>query len=218
MRSLFPKKETAIHNQRRQLLSWLCSRFHGCIVSLPAAADFHVPGFGDTHQFLLLNSQMSRQEKFSHKIEKLPTSHGSVAFHGTSSFSALNILTEGLKVQNRGIFFAPRPQISLGYSARNAAAGYLSPWKRSVFGEAKYLVLFGCEVSQHNIPWRQDHESSTLDEASIMIRYIFLYPVSVVAQAPSRATVERTMLDAYKALNTGKMKLRNLEGPEDAEE
>lgn len=223
-----PLSTAAYYDQEcARLLAWLCSRFRGCMISLPPSANFHVPGLKKAHQFLLLNSHVERQEASEHKLSALSSKCGSLAFHGAPGFRIFDILSDGLKTNGGNLFYAPEPSISLNYarglrasrrgvffspkssarSLESPADAYLQPWKKSAFRGSQYLVLFGCEVSKSAISWRErggkSFESWTSDESTVTIRYIFLCPPHETEASAS--TMKKTMVKTYKALNRGRL-------------
>lgn len=168
---------------RRQLLSWLTLRFRGCIVSLTRNAAFLMQGRGldGSHQFMVLNSRLERQQAFMEEASKIG-GVGSVAFHGVKAPRAFNIITDALRnmisepyaVIEPGIFYSDNPAYSLSYTQTDIA---LMTWKQSQFSGRDWSVLFGLEVALPQIPFR-GNEHSTLSESTLMIRYIFLVPSS----------------------------------------
>ena len=206
--------QTSYRRERIKFLSWISSSFCGCLVSLPPTANLHINGMGSAHQFLLLNAHLDRQTRFMHKINALRTPSGSVAFHGTPSFNTLKILTEGLKANRIGLFYAPEPSISLGYAAKFRQDGHLRPWKKSSFEGSQYLVVFGCEVANSAIPWKPRNgrlfEHFTFDVNTVMVRYVFLCPPS--QQVPLASTIQPKMLAAYTALGKGTLTSENIQG------
>lgn len=167
-------------SHRRQLLSWLTLRLRGCIVSLTRDADFFLQGKGleDSHQFMLLNSRLERQQKFNKEVKKVGV--GSVAFHGAKAPRVFNIITDALRnmlsepyaVMEAGIFYSDTPGYSCEYTEGDVP---LQPWKQSQFSGKEWSVLFGVEVALSEIPFA-DMEHSTCNESTVMIRHVFLLP------------------------------------------
>lgn len=165
---------------RRQLLSWLTLRLRGCIVSLTQDADFLIQaeGLKDSHQFMLLNSRLERQQNFNERVSKVGV--GSVAFHGVKAPRAFNIITDALRnmisepyaVIEPGVFYSDNPSYSYTYTSSDM---YLQTWKQSQFFGREWSVLFGLEVALSKIPFR-DFEHSTCEESTLMIRYVLLLP------------------------------------------
>ncbi|KAL2282223.1 hypothetical protein FJTKL_11047 [Diaporthe vaccinii] len=172
---------SVVSSQKRHLLSWLALRLRGCIVSLPHDADFFMQGKGleGSHQFMLLNSRLERQQAFMEQA--IEVDRGSVAFHGARAPRAFNIITDALRnmisepyaVDEAGVFYSDNPGYSYCvYTSRDIP---LKAWKRSQFFGQGWSVLFGLEVALSEIPFRYS-EHSTRRESTLMIRYIFLLP------------------------------------------
>lgn len=205
LQQLVNSGETRVASSRkRRLLSWLALRLRGCIVSLSHDADFFIQGQGleESHQFMLLNSRLERQQAFMEQVSKVD--RGSVAFHGARAPRAFNIITDALRVSiihvlprfsvchiwecsiNRyqnmisepytveaaGVYYSDSPGYSYTYTKRDIP---LKAWKRSQFFGQDWSVLFGLEVALSKIPFRYS-EHWTHRESTLMIRYIFLLP------------------------------------------
>lgn len=172
--------EASNGSHRKQLLSWLTLRLRGCIVSLTRDADFFMQGKGleDSHQFMLLNSRLERQQNFDEKVSKVGV--GSVAFHGAKAPRTFNIITDALRnmfsepyaVEEPGVFYSDNPSYSYTYTFNDM---YLRAWKQSQFSGREWSVLFGLEVALSEIPFKY-YEHSTCEESTLMIRYVFLLP------------------------------------------
>lgn len=185
--------EASNGSHRRHLLSWLTLRLRGCIVSLTRDADFFMQdkGLEDSHQFMLLNSRLERQQNFVEKIRKVGV--GSVAFHGAKAPRVFNIITDALRnmfsepyaVEEPGVFYSDNPGYSYTYTFRDI---YLRAWKQSQFSGREWSVLFGLEVALSEIPFKY-YEHSTCEESTLMIRYVFLLPSpsSLPSLQPKRA-------------------------------
>ncbi|KAG6353768.1 hypothetical protein INS49_005247 [Diaporthe citri] len=156
-------------SQKRRLLSWLALRLRGCIVSLPHNVDFFMQGKGleGSHQFMLLNSRLERQQAFMEQAIKVDG--GSVAFRGARAPRAFNIITDALRnmisepyaVDAAGVFYSDSPGYS--YCVHTPRDISLKAWKRSqFFGQAGqgWAVLFGLEVALSEIRF-EDNEHST---------------------------------------------------------
>lgn len=180
MHQLVSSEKMQTRSSQRQLLSWLALRLRGCIVSLTHDADFFMQGKGleGSHQFMLLNSRLERQQAFMKKVIKV--AQGSVAFHGARAPRAFNIMTDALRnmikepydIEEAGIFYSDNPGYSYTYTERDIP---LKAWKRSQFSGQGWSVLFGLEVALSEIPFACN-EHSTSRESTLMIRYIFLLP------------------------------------------
>lgn len=165
---------------QRRLLSWLALRLRGCIVSLTQNADFFMQGRGleGSHQFMLLNARLERQQAFMKKLLKIDM--GCVAFHGAKAPRAFNIITDALRnmisepyqVSEAGVFYSDNPGYSYTYTQGDLP---LKAWKQSQFFGQDWSVLFGLQVALPWIPF-DDNEHSTRQESTLMIRYIFLLP------------------------------------------
>lgn len=168
---------------RRRLLSWLSLRFRGCMVSLSPDSDHGLKGLDNCYQFMVLNARLERQEKFTAKIDEIGV--GTVAFHGCIAERAFNILTDALRDPatlpymrtDRGVFFSSNPSYSYMYTCNGPG---MQGWKNSMYKGTTWGVIFGIEVAQSNIAFRNlgwdATEFSTRDESLLMIRYVLLVP------------------------------------------
>ena len=183
------KKRLSI--SQRQLLSWLALRLRGCIVSLTQDADFFIQGQGleGSHQFMLLNARLERQQAFME--ERLKVDMGSVAFHGARAPRVFSIITDALRnmvsepyqVSEAGVFYSDNPGYSYTYTQRDIQ---LKAWKQSWFFGQDWSVLFGLQVALPRIPF-EDNEHSTRRESTLMIRHIFLLPALTFSRLPDPA-------------------------------
>lgn len=199
-------------SSRRQLLSWLTLRFRGCIVSLARDAAFFMRGQGleDSHQFMLLNSRLERQQDFMEEVNKVGV--GSVAFHGAKAPRAFNIITDALRnmilepyaIEEAGIFYSGSPACSFEYTQGDMP---LMTWKQSHFSGQAWSVLFGLEVALTHIPF-QNNEHSTYRESTLMIRYIFLLPAWDFS---GRLEIQKdAMKHAYEVLEQNRLSSRHI--------
>ncbi|KAF8862362.1 hypothetical protein BDZ45DRAFT_200175 [Acephala macrosclerotiorum] len=187
--------------EREDLLSWLCLKFRGFILS--AQSSFRVPSMPNTQQFLMLNSNHEREALFN--AQAPTTGNGRVIFHGTQVSRLFLILTEGLKVMSNtpfmltgaargaGIYCGDDQGASFHYS------GVTGPsWKNSTLGNMR--VMLGCELASSG-PSSLGNYHVVTDENSLLVRYVFLLPANY--QSPPRHHVEPAMNITYANLRSG---------------
>lgn len=211
-------KRGKYRSDRRRLLSWLPSRFRGCMVSLAPGADYLLKGqaLQESHQFMVLNSRLERQEQFMQNVEGIRNT--SLAFHGCGARRAFNILTDALRdparlpgysKTNHGVFFSNNFRVSFSYA--NARDGLFEAWKSSQFLGQAWSVIFGLAVAMHRVRYR-DYQSSTSDESLLAVRYVFLLPAGRYPSHNSFTDIESmastdqaTMKKAFKTLDEGSL-------------
>lgn len=187
--------------EREDLLSWVCLKFRGLMLSAPE--NFRVPSMPGTQQFLLMNSSHEREKLFATNV----TSRGSsgVVFHGTQISRLFLILTEGLKSMSgtpfmahgnsggAGVYCGDDQTMSLGYSGNTGQS-----WKNSALSNMR--VMLGCELATYTSPVSGSYHVVT-NHNSLLVRYVFLLPPTY--QPPPRHHVEPAMKSAFSYLQSG---------------
>ncbi|KUJ12161.1 uncharacterized protein LY89DRAFT_566802, partial [Mollisia scopiformis] len=155
---------------REDLLSWLCLKFRGFILS--AQSSFRVPSMPNTQQFLMLNSNHEREALFNSKSPS--GGSGRVIFHGTQVSRMFLILSEGLKVMSNtpfmltgaargvGIYCGDDQATSLNYAGMTGTS-----WKNSALGNMR--LMMGCELAS-TAPSATGTYHVVSDENSLQIR------------------------------------------------
>lgn len=192
--------------EREDLLSWICLKFRGFLLS--AQGSFRpVPSMPNTQQFLLLNSNHEREALFNAKTAA--SGSGRVIFHGTQASRMFLILTEGLKVKSNtpfmltgaargnGIYCGDDQATSLNYSG-----GTGTSWRNSSIRNMR--IMLGCELAT-TAPSAHGSYHVVTDENSLMVRYVFLLPLTY--QCPPRHHVEPAMSSTYARLRAGTLVL-----------
>jgi hypothetical protein len=190
------------HKDAELLISWACVQHRGYIATAKGLCKVPTLPTG-THQFVLANASPKLESEY---ISKLPkhTAKTTVLFHGTTFDRLPAILAQGLRVcsgtslqrtgaaHGQGIYLADEPATSLTYSSTTTS------WRNS--GLANMKLLFGCEVvGDSKSVSRGIH--LVKDEASVMVRYIFLLTGN--ASAPIANHLVTPMASAMRALRTG---------------
>ncbi|KAF2814834.1 uncharacterized protein BDZ99DRAFT_458809 [Mytilinidion resinicola] len=163
----------------KTLLSWLCTMQHG-LASLSPDSPLHIPSMAGAHQFTMA-TPTAKRALFNAHVKRDPLTR--VVFHGTAMCRLYSIVATGLKVCSgtpleangaalgRGIYTAQEPSASLGYCVQS------SGWPNSAFKNMR--VLLGCEIAGFG----NKHGLGTYvvpDEAMLVVRYVFLMPVTQV--------------------------------------
>lgn len=192
---------SALGEDREKLLSWLCLRFRGFILSAPT--DWRIPSLGtNTHQFVLLNPSPENERAFS---ARYAAGGGStVVFHGTRASRLFPILGNGLRVATgpdqlngaaygEGIYCGHDPQTSWTFAKSTG-----NSWRNSTLKNLN--VLLGCELTPANHP---THGTIYVvrDEDRILVRYVLLLPQS--SQVPARNHVEPGITSGIAKLRSG---------------
>jgi hypothetical protein len=188
-------------SSRESLLSYLCLRFRGLILTAPNGSKVPSMGTG-VHQFLLVNSSQERELEFSNHYNS--TNSSSVVFHGTQIARIFPILCEGLRIANGGlrlngamygpgVYCGDDAALSLSYSGTTGPS-----WTNSSFGNMK--VLLGCELAPLTAPTHTNTHVVT-DDSRLLVRYVFLLPMTW--SAPPKHHVEPAMATVYSMLRTG---------------
>jgi len=190
------------HSDAEKLISWACTHYRGYIATASGLCKIKNLPTG-THQFVLANASPALETAYMAKFPR-PSTQTTVLFHGTSLDRLPAILAKGLivcsgttlqrtgAVYGRGIYMAEDPATSFSY------APVYSTWKNSAL--ANMRVILGCEVvGQGNSVTTGVHVIT--DEASVMVRYIFLFRQN--AHAPVANHVVTAMKSAMAAMRTG---------------
>jgi hypothetical protein len=190
------------HQDAELLISWACVSHRGYIATAKGLCK--IPTLPTaTHQFVVANASPKLE---SDHVSKLP-SHSAkttVLFHGTTFDRLPAILAQGLRVcsgtslqrtgaaHGQGIYLAEEPATSLTYASTTTS------WRNS--GLSNTRLLLGCEVVG-------DGKRVSVgihvvkDEASVMVRYIFL--LANGASAPIANHILSPMASGMRALRTG---------------
>ncbi|KAH0537287.1 hypothetical protein FGG08_005912 [Glutinoglossum americanum] len=183
---------------REHLLSWLCLRFRGFMMTAPDG--FRIPSMPNTQQFLILNSNHTRERLFNEQ-----QGASGVVFHGTHASRLFLVLTEGLKVLSNTAFMlngaAAGPGIYCGdeQAASVVFAGSMDQsWSNSALGNMK--IMLGCELAAYAAPLQWGAHVVT-DQNKLLVRYVFLLPQTY--QSPPRHHVEPAMSTAFAKLRSG---------------
>ncbi|KAI4689658.1 uncharacterized protein J4E88_003013 [Alternaria novae-zelandiae] len=190
------------HADAEKLISWACTHYRGYIATASGLCRIKNLPTG-THHFVLANASPALESAYMAKFPS-PSTQTTVLFHGTSLDRLPAILAKGLivcsgttlqrtgAVYGRGIYMAEDPATSFSY------APVYSTWKNSAL--ANMRVILGCEVvGQGNSVTTGVHVIT--DEASVMVRYIFLFRQN--AHAPVANHVVTAMKSAMAAIRTG---------------
>jgi hypothetical protein len=184
---------------RERLLSWLCLRFRGFLLSTPN--NFRIPSMPHTQQFLLMNETPEREALFKTRARAGTTNP---VFHGTSSNRLFLILTEGLRNVSGtaymssgsslgpGIYLADQQGTSLGYAGSTGQS-----WSNSSLSNMS--IMLGCELANYSPSGNGIHVIS--DENRVAVRYVFLLPPNYVA--PLSHLVQPAMTTAFASLRSG---------------
>jgi hypothetical protein len=190
------------HKDAELLISWACVSHRGYIATAKGLCKIPTLPTG-THQFVVVNASPKLESDY---ISRLP-SHSAkttVLFHGTTFDRLPAILAQGLGVcsgtslqrtgaaHGQGIYLAEEPATSLTYASTTTS------WRNS--GLSNMRLLLGCEViGDGKSVSRGIH--LVKDEASVMVRYIFL--LANGASAPITNHVVSPMASGMRALRTG---------------
>jgi hypothetical protein len=192
-----PDIQTALHGltlPAKTLLSWLCTMQHG-LSSIPSTSPLHIPSMAGAHQFTVATTT-AKNALFDAHVKRDAITR--VVFHGTAMCRLYSIVATGLKVCSgtpleangaalgRGIYTAQDPTASLGYCSQ--APG----WPNSAFKNVR--VLLGCEIAGFG----NRHGLGTYvvpDEAMLMVRYIFLLPMTHAV--PAGYVLSPEMMNGY---------------------
>ncbi|KAF2855037.1 hypothetical protein T440DRAFT_464347 [Plenodomus tracheiphilus IPT5] len=185
-------------------ITWSCTHFPGILAT--ATGLCKIPNLPPgTHQFILVSSNPSQETKFAARIPKTSPQKTTVVFHGTSMDRLAAILDQGLKIcsgtalqrigaaHGKGIYLADEPSTSFSYSP-----AYLG-WHNS--GLANMRVLLGCEVAGVGMPLPSSGVHVVTDEASVMVRYVFLFPNN--ASVPEARHIVPAMESGIRAVKSG---------------
>jgi hypothetical protein len=190
------------HPDAEKLISWACTQYRGYIASASGLCKIKNLPTG-THQFVLANASPALEAAYMSRLPK-PSSQTTVLFHGTSLDRLPAILAKGLIVcsgtslqrtgcvYGKGIYMAEDPSVSFSYAPIN------STWRNSSL--ANMRVMLGCEVVGKGRSVTSGIHVIT-DEASVMVRYIFLFRQNAIA--PVANHVVTAMGSAMAALRTG---------------
>ncbi|KAF2737632.1 hypothetical protein EJ04DRAFT_574375 [Polyplosphaeria fusca] len=197
----------SLAKDREALLSWLCLRFRGLILSAPSS--FKIPSLGlNTHQFLVVDSCPEREKAFRrHLVPSLSPSSApsTVVFHGTRASRLFPILCQGLVVASNsalsingaaygaGVYCGHDMSPSWGFSGSTAQS-----WRNSSLGNLR--VMLGCELAPASGPTHGGVHVVT-DESRLLVRYVFLLPEGFAP--PVRAHVEPAMMTGIARLRAG---------------
>ncbi|ORY17008.1 hypothetical protein BCR34DRAFT_584065 [Clohesyomyces aquaticus] len=185
---------------REALLSWLCMKFRGFILSA-ASIDCKVPSLGTgTEQFIMLNSNHETERAFGTHL----LSGSTAVFHGTRPSRLFPILVDGLRVADHtlqlngaaygaGIYCGDDPRTSWGFSGTTGQS-----WSRSTMKNMH--VMLGCELAPAT-PGNHGTVHVITDATRLLVRYVFLLPPSF--QPPIRVHVEPAMTTAFAKLRSG---------------
>jgi hypothetical protein len=190
------------HKDAELLISWACVSHRGYIATAKGLCKIPTLPTG-THQFVVANASPKLERDY---ISRLP-SHSAkttVLFHGTTFDRFPAILAQGLRVcsgtslqrtgaaHGQGIYLAEEPATSLTYASTTTS------WRNS--GLSNTRLLLGCEVvGDGKSVSRGIH--LVKDEASVMVRYIFL--LANGASAPIANHIVSPMASGMRALRTG---------------
>jgi hypothetical protein len=190
--------------EAEKLISWSCIHFRGYIVTATGLCKIENLPKGK-HQFVLANASPKLESQY---ISRLPTpsSQTTVLFHGTSLDRLPAILAQGLRnysgsalqstgaVWGKGIYMAEDPSTSFDYAP--TALG----WRNS--GLVNMKLILGCEVAGAGRVVDVSRGVHVIrDEGSVMVRYLFLFPLG--ATAPLRSHVGTAMGSAMGAFRNG---------------
>lgn len=181
------------------LLTWACSSYRGFLAS--TSGTLHIPSLPGAQQFILANAAPEHEAAFTSKVGRQGTS---VLFHGTSIDRLPCILSQGLRVcsgtalqrtgaaHGNGIYMATEPLTSFSY------APSITSWRASTFHNMR--LLLGVElVGRGNSVAGGIHVIK--DPGVLMVRYIFLFPMTVAA--PQASNITPTMVNAFAGLRSG---------------
>lgn len=186
---------------RENLLSWLCLRFRGFMLTAPDG--FRVPSMPNTQQFLMLNSNHEREQLFNAQLGS-QGGNGTV-FHGTHVSRLFLILTEGLKFMSNtafilngralgaGIYCGDDQGTSLPYAGTTGQS-----WRNSALSNMR--IMLGCELAIYVAP-SSGRIHLVADQNRLLVRYVFLLPQAY--QPPPRHHVEPAMGTAFANLRSG---------------
>jgi hypothetical protein len=190
------------HADAERLISWACTHFRGYITTASGLCKIKNLPTG-THQFVLANAGPKLESAYQSRLPK-PSSETTVLFHGTSLDRLPAILAQGLivcsgtplertgAVYGKGIYLAEDPAYSFSFASLH------SSWRNSALPNMR--LMLGCEVvGKSRGVARGIH--IVKDEASVIVRYIFLFPQNAVA--PVANHVVTAMGSAMVALRTG---------------
>lgn len=191
---------------RERLLSWLCLRFRGFILSAPS--HFKVPSLGlNTHHFVMVDSCLDRELAFRAHLNLSPATSpaSTIVFHGTHASRLFPILCNGLAIGGNGV-----PRINGAAYGSGVYCGHeMSPswgfsgstsqsWSHSQLGNLR--VMLGCELAPATPPTHGGVHVIT-DETRLLVRYVFLLPDGF--QPPVRTHVEPSMMAGIARLRAG---------------
>ncbi|KAI9786207.1 MAG: hypothetical protein M1839_007617 [Geoglossum umbratile] len=191
----------AYGEDRELLLSWLCLKFRGFMLTVPDG--FRIPSMPSTRQFLIVNSNHGRERLFNQQ----PGAQGGsgVVFHSTHASRLFLVLTEGLKVMSGTQFMlngaVSGPGIYCGNDQASAipyAGSTGQSWANSALGNMR--IVLGCELAAYTPPI-YSHAHVITDQNRLAVRYVFLLPPGY--QPPPRHHVEPAMMTAFTALRSG---------------
>jgi len=186
---------------REALLSYVCLRFRGFILSAPDRSK--IPSMGtNVKQFLLVNSNQEREQMFA--TNYTPAASSAVVFHGTHVQRLFPILCDGLRVANGGlringamygpgVYCGDAPSLSLSYAGPTGQS-----WTNSACSNLK--VLLGCELAPATATTHTNTHVIT-DESRLLVRYVFLLPLNWTA--PPKHHIEPAMTTVYTMLRSG---------------
>jgi hypothetical protein len=188
-------------NDREKLISWLCLKFRGFMLTAPDA--FRVPSMPNTQQFLMLNSNHEREQLFN---AQLGSRGGSGAvFHGTQASRLFLILAEGMKLMSNTAFMLNGMALGAGIYCGHDQGTSLSfagntgqSWRNSVLGNMS--IMLGCELAAYATP-TSGRTHLVTDQNRLLARYVFLLPQGY--QPPPRRHVEPAMGTAFANLRSG---------------
>ncbi|XTI89975.1 hypothetical protein V2W45_1511865 [Cenococcum geophilum] len=182
-----------------QLVNWACSSYRGFLAS--TSGILHIPGLPGARQFVLTNAAPEQEAAFTSKVGRQNTS---VLFHGTSIDRLPAILCQGLRIcsgtslqrtgaaHGNGIYTATEPLTSFSYSPAIAS------WPASTFHNMR--LLLGCELVGNGNPVTGGIHVIK-DPGVLMVRYIFLFPMT--AAAPQAMHITPAMVSAFAGLRSG---------------
>ena len=185
-------------NDREKLLSWICLRFRGFMLSAPDG--FRIPSMPHTQQFLLPNFHHEREHLFN-SATAYGTGSG-VVFHGTQCSRLFSILTDGLRnmsgteyqmngaASGPGVYCADEQYTSWSFSGTTGQS-----WRHSALSNMQ--VMLGCELKGYTA----SGVHVIKDDTRLLVRYVFLLPPGY--QTPVRAHVEPAMSVAFAKLRSG---------------
>jgi hypothetical protein len=190
------------HKDAEALISWACTHHRSYLTTATGACGItNLPW--EAHQFILANVSPRLEGDFTSRLPR-KSSKTTVLFHGTSFDRLPAILAQGLRVcsgtplqsvgavHGSGIYLAEEPKKSIDY------APMALTWKNSGLGSMR--LLLGCEVvgSGHKVA-KGIH--LVTDPASVMVRYLFLFPNWV--KPPAAKEISRDMAGVMSSLRTG---------------